>query len=80
MELFKLSNSFSTSRNSAGAPALPDVNAVPIFHAKDDKSMISPIEGMPAMLDVVQREDAGKGVLAPAEAICAFGVTINYDL
>ena len=64
MDFFKLSNSFSTSLNSAGAPDLPDVNAVPIFHAREDRSMISPMDGMPAMM-VVQRCDTGRKLSSP---------------
>ena len=52
IDIFRLSNSFSISLNSAGAPALPEVKAVPIFHAIEDRSKMSPMDGMPAIMVV----------------------------
>ena len=54
-DLVRLVSSFSTSWNSAGAPALPEVKAHPIFHASCESIITSPIEGLKDMLNWVSR-------------------------
>ena len=51
MDLVRLVNSFSTARNSEGAPDLPEVKAQPSFQASCDSNMMSPTEGSGAIVD-----------------------------
>lgn len=76
-EAFKLSSSFSTSRNSAGAPALPDVKHRPIFQASEDSIMISPIDGAKAMMMVWYRNGDGWVQLSHQE-LCGFWSYYSY--
>lgn len=51
MDLVRLVNSFSTARNSEGAPDLPEVKAQPSFQASWESNMISPTDGSGAIVD-----------------------------
>lgn len=66
MDLVKLVNSFSTARNSEGAPDLPEVKAQPNFQANCESNMMSPTDGRGAIVDDCEckgRSELAKGFL-----------------